>query len=142
VLPSRGEAHKEDALALLPRLRGDVVYLDPPYPGTTSYEREYAVLDDLLEGERFEVSGFSRSVDLLKELFRACQHIPVWLVSLNNTALNLEELQDLIRPHRPNINAVQVHYRHLASIASEKKNAKNKRVHRRRHQVISRAQNA
>ncbi len=126
VLPGGGEARQEDALTLLPRLRGDVVYLDPPYPGTTSYEREYAVLDDLLEGERLEVSGFSRSVDLLGELFRACRHIPVWLVSLNNAALELDELQDLIRPHRSNVTAVQVRYRHLASIASEEKNAKNK----------------
>jgi adenine-specific DNA-methyltransferase len=126
VLPGEGEAYQENALALLPRLRADVVYLDPPYPGTTSYEREYAVLDDLLEGKRFEVSGFSRSVDLLGELFQACRHIPVWLVSLNNAALELDELQDLIRPYRPNINAIQVPYRHLASIASEEKNAKNK----------------
>ncbi len=126
VLPGRGEAYQEDVLTLLPRLTGDVVYLDPPYPGTTSYEREYAVLDDLLEGERFEVSGFSRSIDLLGELLQACRHIPVWLVSLNNAALELDELQDLIRPYRPNINAIQVPYRHLASIASEEKNAKNK----------------
>lgn len=126
VLPGQGEAYQEDALTLLPRVAGDIVYLDPPYPGTTSYEREYAVLDDLLEGERFEVSGFSRSVDLLDKLFRACSHIPVWLVSLNNAAVDLEELKDLIRPHRPNIDAVHLPYRHLGSIASEEKNATNK----------------
>jgi hypothetical protein len=96
VLPGEGEAYQEDALTLLPRVAGDVVYLDPLYPNTTSYEREYAVLDDLLEGERLEVSGFSKSADLLPELFRACKHIPIWLVPLNNAALELEELNDLI----------------------------------------------
>jgi len=126
VLPGQGEAYQEDGLTLLPRVAGDVVYLDPPYPNTTSYEREYAVLDDLLEGERLEVSGFSKSADLLSELFRACRHIPVWLVSLNNGALNLEELKELVRPYRPNIEAIQVPYPHLRSIASEAKNARNK----------------
>jgi hypothetical protein len=126
VLPGQGEAYQEDGLTLLPRVAGDVVYLDPPYPNTTSYEREHAVLDDLLEGERLEVSGFSKSADLLSDLFRACRHIPVWLVSLNNAALNLEELKELVRPYRPNIEAIQVPYQHLGSIASEEKNAKNK----------------
>lgn len=37
----------------------------------------------------------------------------------------LEQLLDLIRPHRPNIRAVRVPYRHLGSIASEVKNAQN-----------------
>jgi len=45
---------------------------------------------------------------------------------LNNAALSLEELKDLIRPHRPNIRAVQVPYGHLVSIASEVTNAKNR----------------
>jgi hypothetical protein len=126
VLPGQGEAYQEDGLTLLPRVAGDVVYLDPPYPNTTSYGREYAVLDDLLEGERLEVSGFSKSADLLSELFCACRHIPIWLVSLNNAALELEELKDLIGPYRPNIEALQVPYPHLRSIASEAKNAGNK----------------
>jgi hypothetical protein len=126
VLPGEGEAYQEDGLTLLPRVAGDVVYLDPPYPNTTSYEREYAALDHLLEGERLEVSGFSKSADLLSHLFRTCRHIPIWLVSLNNAALELEELEDLIRPYRPNINALQVPYPHLGSIASEAKNARNK----------------
>lgn len=126
VLPGAGEAYQEDAPTFLAHASGDIVYLDPPYPGTTSYEREYAVLDDLLEGERRDVSGFSRSTDLLAELFRSCRHIPVWRVSLNNAALGLEELEDLIRPYRPNIEAVQVPYRHLGSIATEEKNANNR----------------
>ena len=125
VFPGSGEAHQTDAVAFLADVEGDVVYLDPPYPGTTSYEREYAVLDELLEGRRYETSPFSRSADLLTELFRACHQIPVWLVPFNNSMLSLEELKAMICPHRPNIASVRVPYRHLGSIASEEKNAKN-----------------
>jgi len=77
ILPGTGEAYQEDAFAFLAHATEDVGYLDPPYPGTTSYEREYAVLDHLLEGERREVSGFSKTADMLADLFRACQHIPI-----------------------------------------------------------------
>jgi 16S rRNA G966 N2-methylase RsmD len=41
VLPGTGEASQLDARDFLHQHDGDVVYLDPPYPGTTSYEREY-----------------------------------------------------------------------------------------------------
>jgi len=126
VFPGQGSASQQDALAFLAHTAGDVVYLDPPYPTTTAYEREYEVLDELLEGESRPTSPFSTDTEMLPLLFAACRHINIWLVSLNNAALSLEELKDLIRPHRPNIRAVQVPYGHLVSIASEVKNAKNR----------------
>jgi hypothetical protein len=125
VFAGRGWASQEDALTFLGHTSGDVVYLDPPYPGTTAYEREYAVLDDLLEGLTRPTSPFSVSPDPLPALFSACRHLPIWLVSLNNAALDLEQFTDLIRPHRPKIRAIRVAYRHLGSIASEQKNAQN-----------------
>ena len=126
VFPGRGEAHQGDALSFLESTEGDIVYLDPPYPNTTSYEREYAVLDDLLEGAPRPASSFSRSPELLRELFKACRRIPVWLVSLNNAALELEEILDLVRWHRRNVRFIEVPYPHLGSIASKEKNAENR----------------
>ena len=125
VFPGRAEVHQEDAFAFLSGLRADVVYLDPPYPGTTSYEHEYAVLDVLLEGERRPVSAFSRSQDVLPSLLDACEHIPVWLISLNNAVLSRGELEALVRPHRRYVRSVAVPYRHLGSIASKEKNHDN-----------------
>jgi 16S rRNA G966 N2-methylase RsmD len=126
VFPGGGQAHQMDALEFLAGAQGDVVYLDPPYPGTTSYEREYAVLDHLLEGEEHATSQFSRSADLLPALFEACRHVPVLVISLNNAVLELHELEDMVRPHRPLVRSVEIPYRHLQSIASRRKNETNK----------------
>lgn len=126
VFPGRGEAHQSDVFAFLANNAGDVVYLDPPYPGTSAYEREYAVLDDLLQGATLATSGFSKSAALLQELFKACKHVPVWLVSLNNAALELAEVEDMIRVHRPNLRSLEVPYTHLGSIASKEKNERNR----------------
>ncbi len=126
VFPGIGTAHQGDVLNFLASVSGDVVYLDPPYPGTSSYEREYAVLDDLLEGTSREVSVYSRSAAALPPLFEACAHIPTWIVSLNNSALSREELEALLRAHRPNVKSIAVSYKHLGSIASEEKNARNR----------------
>ena len=50
---------------------------------------------------------------------------PIWLISFGNAVHDLDGLLELVRPYRPNIRAVRVPYRHLGSIASEAKNAKN-----------------
>lgn len=126
IFPGQGRAYQLDVFEFLAQIEGDVVYLDPPYPGTTSYEREYAVLDDLLEGEKRPTSGFSRSADLLTDLFRACEHIPIWLISLNNAVLDQAELEELVHRHRKNVTCLAIPYRHLTSIASEKKNEENR----------------
>ena len=126
VFPGRGFASQMDAVDFLGRTQGDVVYLDPPYPGTTTYEKEYRALDILLEGRELPPSRFSSQTEALEELFQAARHIPTWLISLNNTVLTLDQLLDLVRCHRPEVRPVQVPYRHLGSIASEEKNASNR----------------
>ena len=126
VFPGRGKASQRDTLDFLADVNGDVVYLDPPYPGTTSYEREYAVLDDLLEGKKRAPSRYSQSKEMLPELFAASAHIPVWLVSLNNAAMAVEEFVSMIKKHRRDVRALEIPYRHLASIASEAKNEENR----------------
>jgi site-specific DNA-adenine methylase len=125
VFPGAGEVYQEDAHTFLAHAAGDVVYLDPPYPGTTAYEHEYGVLDELLEGERRPVSAFSRSPDVLPSLLDACEHIAVWLISMNNAVLSRGELEALVRPHRRYVRSVAVPYRHLGSIASKEKNHDN-----------------
>ncbi len=126
IFPGRGFASQMDAVDFLGRTQGEVVYFDPPYPGTTTYEKEYRALDILLEGRQLPPSRFSSHTEALDELFQAASHIPAWLVSLNNAILNLDQLLDLVRRHRPELKAVEVPYRHLGSIACEEKNATNR----------------
>ena len=41
-------------------VQADVAYLDPPYPGTTAYEKEYRILDEIFEGRALATSPFSQ----------------------------------------------------------------------------------
>jgi SAM-dependent methyltransferase len=52
VFPGRGSASQTDAREFLARQDGDVVYLDPPYAGTTRYDTAYGPLDLLLDDGR------------------------------------------------------------------------------------------
>jgi adenine-specific DNA methylase len=126
VFAGQGEVHQRDVFDFLADVEGDVIYLDPPYPRTTPYEKEYAVLDRLLEGRTHDTSSFSCSAPPLDELFEACRRIPVWVVSLGNASIAVEELIERVDRHRTICRVLEIPYRHLASIASEQKNAENK----------------
>ena len=118
VFGGRGEAHKSDALSLIASSDADVLYLDPPYPGTTGYEREYGVLDDLL-GDTPDAEAAAPDLD---ELLSAAAHIPLALISFGGPTLTLPELSACVSRHRPVLQALAVPHVHLASIARRNQN--------------------
>ena len=117
VFGGRGEAHRSDALSLIASMDADVLYLDPPYPGTTGYEREYGVLDDLLG----DTPAAAAAPDL-DELLAAAAHIPLALISFGGPTLTLPELSACVSRHRPVLQALAVPHVHLASIARRNQN--------------------
>ena len=54
-----GKVIKANVLDVLPEIEADVAYFDPPYPGVMSYEREYRIIDQILEGVQRETSPFT-----------------------------------------------------------------------------------
>jgi adenine-specific DNA methylase len=122
------EIHQADALTLLPQITGDILYLDPPYAGTVSYERGNQVLDTLLAGEKDPkipiVSSFSKSIDVLDALLSRAGHIPVWLLSYGNKELVLDELEELVRVHAGDrkVQGFAKNYRHMSHVSKNENN--------------------
>ncbi len=112
---ARATSTKGSAIDVLPTVNADVVYLDPPYPGTTPYEREYRILDEIFDGEAKPVSRFSESVDLLDALFDSAVHIPVWLLSYGNAELSGADLEDRVAACGRETRLIEVPYAHKAS---------------------------
>lgn len=100
------EAHWGDALALIPRTKADVMYLDPPYAGESgNYEATCAVLDDwvrCLQGDSADIrNSYDAKADLppytpfyrrtsaivgFMAVFERAEHIPLIIVSYNTTS--------------------------------------------------------
>jgi adenine-specific DNA-methyltransferase len=125
------EMHKLDAREFLRGVTADVAYFDPPYAGTSDYNETYHVLDQILEGRTFpaEKSEFSRKdgYRLLKEVFEAARHIPVWVLSMGNAGGKNEcmaELIDMMSTYRE-VKPFRIKYRHSVEVASEEHKAKN-----------------
>lgn len=126
------EAHMGDALDFLRGVRGDICYMDPPYSGTTSYERALAPLDDLLRGGPADEppSPFSTEPPerILPRLFEAADHIPLWVLSYGNTRIDLPTLMDLVRRFRPDVEGREIRYAHCTGLASAESRQRNREL--------------
>ena len=103
-----------------------MLYLDPPYPQVASYERTYRFVDLLLEGDCHEVSAFSGTTPPLEELLAAASHIPIWAMSMGNSLMGKQEVEELLARHRRHVTGLAIPYRHLPSLASRDKSKQNR----------------
>lgn len=116
------EVHQRDALDLVAETEGEVLYADPPYIGSNSYEQTYRGLDMILEGRDVprETSGFNEAgaLELLDELMRRAAHIPVWVLSFGGGKVTHEELLQRVQRHRP-AQLAPIHIRYRVGTASQ-----------------------
>jgi adenine-specific DNA methylase len=126
------EAHRRDVFDFLAGVEGDVVYLDPPYGGTSAYETAMRPLDSILAGRPVDSSPsvFSArcGLEALDRLLDACRHIPYLVLSYGNAALAPEELGRMVERHRSDVHVETIEYAHLASLANEESRRRNLEV--------------
>jgi len=130
VLPGKGEVHQSDAAEFVAEVRGDVCYLDPPYAGTMAYERAYRALDEIFEETQRPSSRFSLAgaVDALDELLGLAWHFPLVVLSFGNEKTSGAQLGELMAKHGRQTKVVEFEYRHMPSLASDEKNARNREL--------------
>ena len=63
---------------------------------------------------------------MLDTLFERAGHVPVWVLSLGNAVVGVEELVGKMQRHGRDTRAVEIPYVHKASLASEEKKAANR----------------
>jgi adenine-specific DNA methylase len=122
------EMRQVDALDLVGQVEGDVLYLDPPYWGSTAYEKVYEVLDAILAGGSAErpVSRFNRNEarEALCELLDRAARFPVWVLSFGGGRIDAEECRQLVARFRP-AEVIPVRHRyHYAEAGGQRADAK------------------
>ncbi len=128
VMVGQGKVYQQSVFDVLCRIRADVAYFDPPYPGVMSYEKEYKIIDRLLEGLERPTSPFTarNGAAMIDDLFGEAEHIPIWVLSLGNAVVTLDELEEKMRRLGRNTQAIEIVYQHLPSIATDEKKAANR----------------
>jgi hypothetical protein len=128
VFQGEGQVLRANVLDVLPEIQADVAYLDPPYPGVMSYEREYKVIDEILEGASRQTSPFTAKggAAMLDTLFERANHIPIWILSLGNAVVGIEELEAKMARFGRTTKAIAVKYQHLPAVATAQKKKENR----------------
>lgn len=125
----RHEASQADVLDFVTGTQADILFLDSPYAGTTSYEVSLRPLDEMLAGHEItpERSRFSKaeSQEALAELFDRARHIPILAMTYGGPAIDAETLRDLIGRYRRSVRVEAVRYAHLAALASAEAKERN-----------------
>jgi len=120
-------AMKGDALNTIRAGEGaDILYLDPPYSGTLSYEEEYRILDEIL-GETHEPSAFSRKDGLayFADLLAQCDAYPLWVISYGNAVSDLDTVRQTVERFR-SARAIEIAYSHMNAVATKEKRERNR----------------
>ena len=126
----RNEVHRLDVFDFLEKVDGEILYLDPPYAGTSPYETSLRALDCILGGKmvKEEASAFSKTgaLEALERLFDASSKFPLWVVSYGNATVGLETLVGLVSKFKKDVNAEDIPYVHLTGLSSDEKRAANR----------------
>lgn len=115
------EIHKRDVFEFIDTVSGDILYLDPPYAGTLSYESEYGILDKIL-GDEKPKSKFSSDdgMQVVDELLGKAEKFRLWAISFGNAGgkNELNRLMDIASKYRKCESKVFA-YKHCEAMASE-----------------------
>jgi hypothetical protein len=128
VFAGEGRVIQKSIFDVLPEIDADVAYFDPPYPGVMSYEKEYRVIDEILEGSTKPTSPFTAKdgAAMIDGLLDAARHIPVWLLSLGNEVVTLSDLEEKMRRFGRETRAIEIKHQHLPAVATEEKKQRNR----------------
>jgi hypothetical protein len=125
---------RSDVLELLAGRSGDVLLLDPPWPGTEAYGRNYHGVDELLENRelpgvesRFSASDGWRHLD---EVFAAAEGFGLVVLMLGGECerVNGEQLAAMGREHGRKVEILELPYRCLRSRRTAKSDRKREWV--------------
>ena len=127
VFQGTGEVRKVSILDALHDIHADVAYFDPPYPGVMSYEREYKIIDEILEGESRPTSPFTAKdgASMIDHILEKAMHIPIWLLSLGNEVVGIDELEAKMTRLGRETRAIEIKHQHLAAVATDEKKKRN-----------------
>ncbi len=124
------KAFQLDVFKFIEQVDGNILYLDPPYGGTSAYETSLRPLDSMLDGRilKPEPSVFSRkgALDALERLFVAARRFPTWVISYGNQEVELEALVRLVGKFKPVVAAEAFRYTHLTGLSGEEHREKNR----------------
>lgn len=130
VFEGSGEVRQGDTLELLPGIEADILYADPPYAATRSYEAAYKVIDQILGEETRPTSPFTAQggAGMIDTLLERAKHIPLVVLSFGNETVSLQELEQKFVQHGRATRAIEIPYARLAALSKGEKSGRDREL--------------
>jgi adenine-specific DNA-methyltransferase len=116
------KAYNQDIFDLIPKVKADIAYVDPPYAGTMSnYHGFYGLLDGFVKMRKtnsFEndFADKKKSVELFDKLFSKLKKFDTWVLSYNNNAFpDKKQILSLIEKHAKKVDVVEKKHNYQVS---------------------------
>ncbi len=130
VFEGRGEVLQGDALEILPTIEADILYADPPYAATRSYEAAYKVLDRILQDASRPTSPFTSKggAQMIDALLERAKHIPLVVLSFGNETVSLQELERKMVQHGRATRSIEIPYSRLVALSKGDKSGRDREL--------------
>lgn len=124
----RNKAYNKDIFEILPKVKADVIYLDPPYTGTmNNYFGFYQAIEEYFKSRKIKPfkNNFvnkESSVVLFDKLFSKLKKFKYWMLSYNNSSYpTKEQLLELINKYEGNVRVVEKKHNYQVTGKSQKR---------------------
>lgn len=123
------KVYNKDIFTLLPKIKSDVIYIDPPYAGTmNNYFGFYNPIDEFIEQKKklpFANNFMSKKdvYDLFDKLFSSLTNFKYWLISYNNGAYPTKtQMLELLRKYSQNVKVIEKNHNYQITGKNNKQN--------------------
>ena len=116
---------------MIDKVKADIIYIDPPYPGTmNNYYGFYGFLDEYIKGEKLEPfrNDFRDKqyvISQFEKLFSKMSDFKYWYISYNNSSYpNKEMMLDILSKYTKRVDVVEKKHNYQISGKIYKNNNK------------------
>ena len=125
------KSYNQDIFKILPKVKADLIYLDPPYTGTmNNYFGFYGLVDEFIENNKLppfknNFVNKNEALILFDNLFSKFGKFKYWVLSYNNSSYpKKEQLLEIIKKYSDNIKVIEK--KHLYQVTGKQKKNENK----------------
>ncbi len=108
------KSYNQDVFKLIPKIKADIAYLDPPYAETmNNYHGFYGLLDSFVKNKltspfENDFADKKKSLELFDRLFSEMRKFDCWILSYNNNAYpHKNQILELINKYSKNVQVLE-----------------------------------
>lgn len=126
-------SYNENVFTILPKIKADLIYIDPPYPGTMNdYHGFYSTIDNYIFSKvaveaKETFTDKNTSLSLFKKLFSYLSNFKCFILSYNNSSFpSVDDLKNILLKYSKDLKIIEIN--HSYQITGKDKKRSNREI--------------